>query len=69
MFVSFDSNSATFKITFNGEVLDDYKIVNRDPNMVLSQAIINGPLSVNYLGFTSSGKLKILYLGNMSSSL
>ncbi len=39
----------------NGEVLDDYSIVNKDPNMNLASVTVSGPLSVNYVGFTTPG--------------
>jgi len=42
-------------LTLNDEVLDDYAIVNKDPNMNLATVTVSGSISVNYFGFTQPG--------------
>jgi hypothetical protein len=55
LFVSYHPNSLSFSLNVNGEAVDDYAIVNKDPGMSIVRATVDGALSVNYFGFTKPG--------------
>ena len=55
LFVTFHPSSGSFSLTFNGEALDEYFVVNKVPGMAAVQANVSGSMSVNLLGFTNPG--------------
>jgi hypothetical protein len=57
LYITYKPKSGSFGLNFNGEVLDDYTIVNKVPGLNIVNATVSGAVTVNYVGFTKTGIL------------